>query len=176
MKITPNILLTSDTHFGHSKLWETWKEREEGFEDLIVEAWNSVANKHDVVLHLGDLTFVGKPKTKEWTDKLQGRKYLIRGNHDSANDGWYRDCGFEVLPNLYQRFGQKDGSYMHVLFTHEPILNLPEGWYNIHGHLHGNNHRNIETTSHHFDVGVDACGLMPVRLFSVLDILKNEIK
>lgn len=174
MKITPQIFLTSDTHFGHTKLWETWGHRPKDFEETIVENWNSVVGKHDTVLHLGDLTLANKEKTMSWTNRLRGRKYLILGNHDNSSVSWYRDCGFEVIPASFQKFGQKDDSYMKVLFTHEPTLDLPEGWFNIHGHLHGDNHRNIITTPKHYDVGVDANDLKPVRLYDVLSVLKQE--
>lgn len=175
MKITPNIFLTADTHFGHSKIWDTWGHRKEGFEEEVIENWNVVVGKHDVLLHLGDLTLTNKEKTIGWTSQLRGRKYLIRGNHDSGSDTWYRDCGFEVIPNAYQRFGQKDGSYIHVLFTHEPVLGLLKGWFNIHGHLHGDKHRGIDTTPSHYDVGMDACGLKPVKLSEILADFKEII-
>lgn len=178
MRIRPSIYLTADTHFWHSRLWKDWGHRKEGFEKDLIAAWNSVIRKDDVVLHLGDLSLANKEKTKECTDQLKGKKYLIRGNHDGNTDTWYRDCGFEVIPNAYQRFKQKDGLYIHILFTHEPVIPLPylsmnESWFNIHGHLHGDSHRGIVTTDHHFDVGVDAIGFKPIPLYKALSSLCN---
>ena len=134
----------------------------------MIEKWNEVVGKHDIVLHLGDLTLSNKEKTKEWTDQLNGEKYLIEGNHDRLRHTWYSDCGFEVIPMAYQKFGQKNGSHLNVLFTHEPVLNLPKGWFNIHGHLHGDDHRGISTTPYHYDAGVDANELKPIKLSEIL--------
>ena len=174
MRIRPSMFITADTHFGHSKLWDTWEHRKEGFEEELIKAWNSVVTKNDNVLHLGDLSICNKEKTMEWTEQLRGKKYLIRGNHDGSSDTWFRDCGFEVIPNAYQKFGQKDDTYIHVLFTHEPAFDLPKNWYNIHGHLHGDDHRGIETTEKHFDVGVDAAGDEPLKLSEILATLKEH--
>ncbi len=160
--------MTADTHFDHAKLWSVWDHRKKGFEKEIVKAWNSVVSKYDKVLHLGDVSISNQGNTVFWTKQLNGRKYLIRGNHDNHTDGWYRTCGFETMPNAYKKFGQKDGSYIHVLFTHEPVVDLPKGWFNIHGHLHGDSHRGILTTKNHFDVGVDAVGYKPIPLYEIL--------
>ena len=165
--------MTSDLHFGHSKIWSKWKYREPDFEEDIIKKWNNVVAKTDVVLNLGDLSLTNKIITKAWTKQLNGRKYLVRGNHDNHSETWYRDCEFKTIPAAYQRFGQKDGGHIHILFTHEPILRVQRGWFNIHGHLHGDCHRGIKTTNRHFDVGVDANNLRPIRLYNILAKFKK---
>lgn len=175
MNIRPNIWLTADTHFGHSKMFEEWDHREPTFNEDLVTNWNNLIHKHDVVLHLGDLTMTNKDATQKWTLQLKGEKYLIRGNHDGNSDTWYRDCGFEVIPNAHKNFYDKHGREYHVLFTHEPVMKLPDFWFNIHGHLHGNNHRNIKSTNNHVDVGVDPMGMKPVQLMTLLDLFKKMI-
>lgn len=176
MKITPQIFLTSDTHFGHTKMWAFWAHREEGFEEQIIKNWNKVVGPNDVVLHLGDLSLTNKEATKNWTNRLNGKKYLILGNHDSNSESWYRECGFEVIPNALKHFGQKDGSVMKVLFTHEPVMDLPDHWFNIHGHLHGDSHRgNVLYGPRYFDAGVDPNGLTPVRLYDILYKFKKPV-
>lgn len=174
MNIRPSIFLTADTHFGHEKQVNLWGKRPPQFEELIIEKWNSVVHKHDIVLHLGDLTMTNKEQTIKWTHQLNGEKYLIRGNHDEASDSWYRDCGFEVIPGAFQIFKDKYDHYFNVFFTHVPVAPLPAGdWFNIHGHLHGDHHRRMEgINDHYYDVGVDPRAYLPVRLSDVL----NEFK
>jgi len=177
MKITTSTYLTADTHFGHSKLFEIG-ERTESFNEEIVSAWNKVVNDQDTVLHLGDLTMVNKQETIKWTRKLMGKKYLVLGNHDKHSVGWYADCGFTVIPDCYKLLeidfakGIDIKYRFHLLFTHEPVTDLPVGWYNIHGHLHGNDHRGILTTENHFDVGADPQRFKPVSLEDVLTAFK----
>lgn len=166
MKITPNLWLTSDTHFGHDKVVNTFHLREWGFEEDIITNWNNLVGKKDIVLHLGDLTMVGKEQTQKWTRQLRGRKYLIKGNHDNRTDSWYADCGFTVIPPVFYIPNQFKPE--RVIFTHEPVLDLPQNWYNIHGHLHGNSHRKVITTPSHIDVGVDCWELTPLTLGNVL--------
>lgn len=172
MKIRPSLYLTSDTHFGHQKMID-WGHRDEHHNEAIIKAWNAVIGKNDAVLHLGDLTMTNKETTREWTAQLNGTKYLVRGNHDGNSDTWYKDLGFDTIPNCYKSFHDKYDHNYHVLFTHEPVLNLPQDWFNIHGHLHGDNHRNILTTDHHFDVGVDAHDFAPVKLSEILTEFTN---
>lgn len=170
MKITPSIFLTSDTHFGHSKIVTAgWGVRKETFNEDIIEAWNSVVTRDDIVLHLGDLTMANKETTLKWTSQLKGRKYLILGNHDNSSISWFKDVGFTVIPNAHKRFKDKYENWFDVIFTHEPVWNLPKGWFNIHGHLHGNMHRGRQPNEfQYFDVGVDAIGYKPKRLYELL--------
>ncbi len=171
MNINERVWLTSDTHFGHTKMYDFFDLRKKGFEEEIIAKWNSKIGKHDVVLHLGDLTMVGKEETIKWTSRLRGRKYMIKGNHDNRSDQWFADCGFTVIPPVFyihNPFGVE-----RYIFTHEPVLNLPDNWYNIHGHLHGNSHRKVETTPQHIDVGVDCNDLYPIQLADVLEIWHN---
>jgi calcineurin-like phosphoesterase family protein len=167
VKLKPNFFLTADTHFGHSKLLEL-QGRPRDVDEIIVIEWNKLISKKDSVLHLGDLALTNKMATKVLTDRLNGKKFLIRGNHDGHSETWFQDCGFTTVEPIFKRFKDKYENYISVLFTHEPVQDLPEDWFNIHGHLHGDDHRNIETTSRHFDVGVDVHNYKPIRLYDIL--------
>lgn len=174
MKIRPSIFLTADTHFGHQRI-EDWCERKKSHNEDMVRKWNSVIKKQDVVLHLGDLTMTNKETTIGWTKRLKGRKYLIRGNHDGNSVSWYADCGFTVIPPSLYFIMDKYENKTYVCFTHEPIVPLPKGWFNIHGHLHGDDHRGIETSDSHFDVGVDSMGYKPIPLYDLLAQIKKKM-
>lgn len=170
MIIRPSIFLTADTHFGHSKTYTHWKQRFEGFEEMIVKDWNRVVNKKDIVLHLGDLTLCNKEKTQYYTSRLNGKKYLILGNHDSHSITWYRECGFTVIPACFWIYKDKYENYTKFLFTHIPVDPLPENWFNLHGHCHGNSHRGELPTIRHCDVGIDIFN-KPIQLFEIIKYL-----
>lgn len=171
MKIRPSIFLISDTHFGHQKMIDLGYRKESHNEDII-RNWNSVVSKKDVVLLLGDLTMVNKEETMKFTKRLNGRKYLILGNHDDNSSKWYKDCGFEVIPPAMYFSHTKYDEAVKVMFTHEPVLPLPVDWINIHGHLHGDNHRNIGTSSSHYDVSYDRIHI-PKPLYEILALFKK---
>ena len=75
----------ADTHFGHKNIinfdnrpFSSTKE----MEDVIVKNWNSVVTNDDDVYILGDFCW---DKEDEWIrilNRLNGRKFLIKGNHD----------------------------------------------------------------------------------------------
>jgi calcineurin-like phosphoesterase family protein len=178
MKLTPHFFVIADLHFGHQNL-VNWGKRGEDHNERIIEEWNSVVGKQDSVLVLGDLTMCGKEQTMKFVKQLRGKKYLIRGNHDGNSDGWYRDCGFEVVEPIYKRMKDKYGEIYHVLYTHEPVSPLPylgmngQEWFNIHGHLHGDSHRGDIVTTAHYDVGYDVIHT-PKRIYEIINLLRSK--
>jgi calcineurin-like phosphoesterase family protein len=69
---------------------------------------------------------------------LPGTKILVKGNHDLNSDGWFRARGFSFVAMGILTRG--------VWLTHAPQTNLPDGaTINVHGHLHGDEHRTSET-------------------------------
>ena len=101
-------LYISDLHFSHKNIlrfdnrpYSNVKEMEDG----IITNWNSVVTSKDTVYHLGDFTMAPYIEgasykdryiniANELLDKLNGKKYLIRGNHDPRK-GILEHCYFE---------------------------------------------------------------------------------
>ncbi len=133
------VFVIADTHFGHSGMLSFKRDdgspvREfidvEAMNKHMITQWNSVVKPDDLVLHLGDVAFSGQ--AYDWVmPLLNGRKYLIRGNHDRFTEGRYRKHFSRVL-----------GCYVRdrYVFTHVPIHpdSLSRWKLNIHGHLHTN--------------------------------------
>lgn len=99
--------------------------------ETIIKRWNMMVNKDDIVYHLGDFAFVNKEATQEIVSQLNGRIRLIRGNHDTHNNQWYRDCGFEEVydhPIIIKDF---------VVLSHEPMpFVMNQVYVNLYGHVH----------------------------------------
>lgn len=168
MKLIPQTFLTADTHLFHTNLWKLWG-RPEDSDNRIISNWNYVVGKNDNILHLGDVIFSNKEKAIEVFNKLNGNKYLIRENHDGQSETWFADCGFTTIEPIFKRYKDKYGRWINVLFTHEPVLRLPKGWFNIHGHMHGDKHRGtLLENEKYFDVGVDSCNFQPIKLSEIL--------
>ena len=51
----------------------------------IIKRWNSVVSKNDIVYHLGDFAFGNKNFIESIVNQLNGKIYLILGNHDGTN-------------------------------------------------------------------------------------------
>jgi calcineurin-like phosphoesterase family protein len=137
-----NRFVISDTHFGHTNSWEKFKLEDgsplrpftstEEMDETMIERWNAKVKPGDTVYHLGDVVI--NQKSLHLVSRLNGRKILIRGNHDIFKDKQYRDVGFEQLHGV-RVFVDK------FILSHIPLH--PEcvtGRFrvNVHGHLHAN--------------------------------------
>ena len=163
------IYFISDTHFYHNNIIKycnrPFKDTDE-MNNYIINKWNKTVTDNDIVYHLGDVTFTDKEKTKNVISKLNGRKYLIRGNHDKHSVSFYKDCGFIDVYNflildgyLLVHYPLKTDSYMKENlknFIYE-LKTLPFN-YVIHGHIH-NTECGLEN---HFNVSVENIDYKPI--------------
>jgi calcineurin-like phosphoesterase family protein len=82
------IRFISDLHYGHTNINEKHDKR--GFattlemDEYMIKQWNSVVAKDDEVYVLGDFSFYGGKETNEIIKRLNGKIFLIEGNHDKA--------------------------------------------------------------------------------------------
>ena len=76
----------ADSHFFHGALNTKMDHR--GFGDVeemnayMLKKWNDRVRKNDDVIILGDLSWGKAEETNELLEKLNGRLFLIQGNHD----------------------------------------------------------------------------------------------
>lgn len=76
----------ADLHFFHENLNTKMDKR--GFanvnamNDYMLKQWNSKVRNRDEVVILGDLSWGKSEETNQLLQKLNGRLYLIQGNHD----------------------------------------------------------------------------------------------
>lgn len=133
-----DVFIISDTHFGHSGMCKFMlpdgsKVRPfvdaNQMDEAMVEKWNALVKPIDKVYHLGDVAI--PKKSLSILGRLNGKKILIRGNHDIFH-----------LEDYAKHF--KDVRAFHVLngclLTHAPIhpMSLERFGCNIHGHIHTN--------------------------------------
>ena len=173
MRISNNVFVISDWHFGHKSVIE-FANRPGNHEEIIIERCNEVVKKHDTLLFLGDLTFVNKEKTRFFTDRIKCKnKYMIFGNHDNRTDKFYRDCGFKPLPQIYTELRNKYGHIFKTLITHKPVVDLPFGYLNVHGHIHRGTHREYSLSQAHINVSCEPLEFYPVQLGTIINGLIN---
>jgi calcineurin-like phosphoesterase family protein len=101
-------------------------------DETMIERWNAKVKPSDTVYHLGDVVI--NKKYLHLVSRLNGRKILIRGNHDIFKDDDYREVGFEQLHGV-RVFVDK------FIFSHIPLHPdcVSERFkVNVHGHLHAN--------------------------------------
>lgn len=133
-----NYWIISDTHFGHDKMQE-FCGRPNGYEHIILESLHKTMSVSDTLIHLGDICIGQDAEWHERLRKVFGRKWLVRGNHDSKSMSWYLDHGWDFVADSFTM----DIYGGEILFSHVPKFDT--GYMlNIHGHFHNSDHRRHE--------------------------------
>ena len=82
------VFFTSDTHFYHGNIIRFCNRPFEDVEmmnETIISNWNNTVGLDDTVFHLGDFCLGGSAEWTKILDRLNGKIYLILGNHDLKN-------------------------------------------------------------------------------------------
>ena len=184
-----NIWFTSDLHFGHKNIikfcnrpWETTEEMDEA----LIANWNSVVGEKDIVFDLGDFAFATNGRWKDILQRLNGKHYLILGNHDVTR--WPGDKTME----LFDRVEQQMIIYIDnrcIYLNHYPYLCYGGSWKNpehavwqLHGHVHtcpnssgADDKRMIYKFPYQYDVGVDNNNYVPVSWNKVKEHINKQV-
>jgi calcineurin-like phosphoesterase family protein len=156
-----NIWVISDTHFGHTNIIDYCNrpfESAREMDEKIVENWNATVGEKDIVYHLGDVYF--GTEGQKALPKLNGRKRLILGNHDSGKDQVLLRTFQKIMVwRMFPEFG--------LLLTHVPVheKTLAENpkrskMINVHGHIHNQN----AYSSNYFNVSVEQIEYTPINI------------
>ena len=137
----------ADCHFWHSILNTKMDTR--GFDSVeemneyMIRQWNHKVNKHDEVVVLGDFSWGSACQTQEILDQLQGKIYLIVGNHDR----FLEDKNFDASQFGWVRtYAELKDNRRKVVLSHYPIAcyngqyrrdeNGVPKTFMLHGHIH----------------------------------------
>lgn len=143
-----DLWFTADTHFGHANIIEFCNRP---FADLtemneaLVAGWNSRVRDGDIVIHVGDVMMGRVEDAAPYLERLNGRKLLVVGNHDSRpRRAFLRSLGWRGVSQLLVN---------DVLIQHPYVEDDHDYETVIHGHAHGS-----VSLPRHYDVGVDVHG------------------
>lgn len=178
------IWFTSDLHFFHKNIialsHRSFRDVEE-MNDQIIKNWNRCVQVNDQVYVLGDVSFGNKTKTRELLNRLNGKIFLVRGNHDHdilKGEGCVER--FEWVKDYYylkvQDTDGPDGKIQPIILMHYPILSwnhMGYGSWMLHGHTHGS--LLADPTKKRHDVGVDNNCMRPISYEQVKEIMKEKI-
>ena len=173
------IWFTSDTHFGHKNILK-YTDRPfssvEEMDEILIENWNNRIEKDDEVYHLGDVALCSPKKLREILARLNGKIYLIRGNHDKSAEAC-RDR-FEWIKDYYElEISDPEGhkeKQLIVLFHYAMRVWQAShyGTYHLYGHSHGELPDDPNALS--FDVGVDCHNYAPINYDEIKSIMKSK--
>ena len=165
--------IISDTHFNHKKIQE-YCDRPDGWQNLIIQNWNSVVKPDDVVIHLGDFSFGPKDIVKPIVDKLNGTIFMVKGNHDRHGKGWYEDVGIYVVAPFMVHLNESDDV---LYFTHRRIKEDDFYGVNIHGHIHQKGEFiRIDHNAVYVNVSVEQIDYTPIKISECIKNIVDKSK
>ncbi len=160
------------THFTHHNII-TFLDKEgnrirpfdsvEEMDELMVENWNKVVRPVDTVNLVGDVCI--NRKALSILERLNGRKILIKGNHDIFKLSDYSKH-FDDIRALEVKPGAG------AIVSHVPIHegSLKPGWVNIHAHIH----QNLIPSPKYLNVCVEHINYTPISWDELYIIIKKR--
>lgn len=151
------IYFIADPHFGDDRIRRYENRPFQTVEEMdrtMISNWNAVVEESDLVYVLGD--FGADGREAEILSRLKGRKYLVKGNHDTRSNQAYRTAGFEEVydhPIILDSFW---------ILSHDALYvnsNMP--YANLFGHVH-NTPIVKDYSSQHFCVSVERIDYTPI--------------
>lgn len=193
-RFSPNdkIFFTSDPHFGHANIIKFCNRPFKSVEEMneaLIKNWNEKVPEDGLVFILGDFCFGGFPAWESIVYRLNGKKYLIKGNHDMQQN-------LQNEARLNQMFDWV-GSQMlievgnrKVYLNHYPFLCYGGSYrsekgavWALSGHTHicktGNTGKDFERMKYLFptqyDVGVDFNDFTPISFKEVEEKIEFQV-
>lgn len=160
------IFFTSDTHFLHRNILKHCPNRKfesvEEHDEHLINAWNSVVSRDDVIFHLGDFAFGPIESSFLILDRLKGKKVLITGNHDVRHlkNADFRSRFAAIKFGYHEVEVSFQGHTSLVVLCHYPLESFNKmryGAFHLHGHCHTPlGELKVRRMSRRKDVGVDS--------------------
>lgn len=179
------VFFTSDTHFYHTNIIEFCKRPFKIIEEMnetLIANWNKVVGADDIVFHLGDFCLGDSRKWNCILDRLNGKIYLILGNHDLRN---FRKSYAERFESVAMQMNIEVDN-QKICLNHYPFLCYDgsyDGVWQLFGHVHTNGNITGNDTARlkmlfptQYDVGVDNNNFTPVSYAQVKEIIEKQFR
>lgn len=161
------IYLSSDLHFNHENIIKycsrPFKDASH-MNECLIATFNSIIGPNDLLIHVGDFAMGTKDKHQAFRYRLLFKIFNVAGNHDYKSLVKF-DKIFDRLKIKYK--GKS------ILIQHVPYDGLEEEYdVFLHGHTHGQWQTKRDNRGRLMvDVGVDAWGMKPVKLDTILELI-----
>ena len=185
--------VTSDLHFNHLRILQYCPERsgpETSWDkvavmnDTIIRNWNECVAPEDETYIIGDVAMGLIEKAPPLIRSLNGKKFLIRGNHDktlvkliAADTEMEHADLFEWIKDYHEMTFKFAGEKRMLVMSHFPMAfwhRQAQGSIMLHGHLHGSY---CGVKGRIKDIGIDTNKLRPYRMEDVVrEMLKIEVR
>ena len=181
-----NVWFTSDTHFCHGNILRfcgrPFGSVDEMDEEMI-RRWNAKVPADGVIFHLGDFCYGKCSKWNAILDSLNGRKFLVLGNHDitrlkEPSVGRFEQVSMQMFIDVG---GQR------IVLNHNPFLCYGGAFrdiWQLFGHVHSGPRSNAGIDiprlkmlfPRQYDVGVDNNDFTPVSFLEVKEKIEAAVR
>jgi calcineurin-like phosphoesterase family protein len=163
------IFFIADTHFGDERILKYENrpfENVNQMDEEMICRWNATVDTEDTVYILGDFGAVGYEG--DVISRLNGKKILVKGNHDTKSNEEYRSFGFSEVydfPIIIEGFW---------ILSHDALYvneNMP--YANLFGHVH-NSPIFKDYSKQHFCVCVERIDYSPILFDKIKAIVSGK--
>lgn len=186
------IFVTSDHHFGHENIIRYCNRPFADIDEMdnaMVDKWNEVVGKDDIVYHLGDFTLGNIELAHRYFVSLNGRINIL--SYTWHHDRRWLPNGFGLLSQYTDRPGldrvnicspmvvlEIDMNETHPLaitLCHYPLRSWDRSHFNS-WHLYGHTHSSDDNAfgGYCLNVGVDCLNFYPISLSSIMAIMLDK--
>ena len=180
-----HTFFTSDTHFNHANIIRFCNRPFRNVDEMnetIVANWNATIGMDDTGFHLGDFCLGGAAEWTRLLDRLNGRIYLILGNHDLKNIrqgflGRFEHVSMQMRIEIGKR---------KIYLCHYPFLCFEGGYkdvWQLFGHVHTRKSNTGIDAGRlqylyptQYDVGVDNNDFTPVSYEQVRTKIQKQME
>lgn len=168
-----DVLVFSDLHLGHENILRYTNRPFRDVDDMNAALWDHLAAglaPGKVLVVVGDMAMREALNAVTWQQirELDCRqRHLVLGNHDLTGAGQVRAQGFDRVWSLMLSGGEPP-----LIWTHYPLDEVPDGYVNIHGHVHDDPPRRTP----HINVSVEQLDYVPVPLTALRSLARVLVR
>lgn len=179
--MSKEIWFSGDYHAYHNNIikytnrpFNNWWEMNEA----LIANHNAIVKPGDDFYHNGDFSLGQPGKTIEFLKRLNGKKYMIAGNHDKALRNIEVQQYYEWLKDYFRLTVQDKnarGGNQIIILCHYAFRVWDQshrGSWNLFAHNHGKLPDNPKSLS--IDVGVDCHGYRPISYYEIKEIMAKK--
>lgn len=164
------LWLWSDLHLSDPSTVLTWNRPFRDVEQMnhhLLRNWERRVGAEDTIIVVGDVAHPDAWLDTRLMRDLQdcpGQRWLVVGNHDRDREalgraGFTRICAAAIC-----------GTDPPLVLTHIPLVKVPAGTVNVHGHLH----KAPPISDEHLNVSVEHTDYAPVGAAYLLDVVRRR--
>lgn len=170
------IWVTADLHLCHRNILKYCNRPFDNIyqhDEVLITNWNSVVKNEDHVYCLGDFGLGSPKRLASLAEKLHGKIYLIKGNHDKSTIKSPCVERFEWIKDVHFLTIQEAGKTHEFFLSHYSHRVWPKSH---HGtvHLFGHSHGNLMPEYNQIDVGVDSHNFFPINVSQIVQRVKKQ--